>query len=234
MTLTALVQAMEDAATVDLRGQEVYPWVRKVIGHTGDERAAEALALLDAWARGGAHKRDLDGSGSFDESPAVGLMDEWWPLLVRGIFQPAMGPALVGRIAHVMAFHDGPDTDGDAYFLGWYGYVDKEMRTLLGARVKGRFSRTYCGGTRRRPGARGPCRRVLVRTLDAAVDAVLKRYDVANLREVSVPSRCDVAEPPACDQSYFMDAGAVSTPPMPLQNRPTYQQVAEPIGHRPR
>ncbi|MFL5868549.1 MAG: penicillin acylase family protein [Thermoleophilaceae bacterium] len=234
MSLTDLVRAMEEAATVDLRGQEVYPWMRRVIGRTRDPAARQALRILDAWVRGGAHQRDLDRSGSFDESPAVALMAEWWPRLVRGAFQPALGPALVGRIADVIPFHDGPDTDGDAYFTGWYGYVGKDMRMLLRRRVRGRFSRTYCGGTRRRRGSRRRCRRVLLRTLDQAAAAVRARYRVGRLADVRVPSTCAVADPPACAQDYFTDAGAVSTPPMPLQNRPTFQQIAEPLGHRPR
>jgi hypothetical protein len=161
-------------------------------------------------------------------------MAEWWPRLVRGAFTPALGGSLVSRIEDVLPFHDGPDADGDAYFTGWYSYVDKDMRRLLRRHERGRLSRRYCGGTRRRGGSRRRCRRVLLRTLKQAAAAVRGRYRVSRLSDVRMPSTCPIADPPTCEQDYFTDAGAITTPPMPLQNRPTFQQVAEPLGHRPR
>ena len=35
---------------------------------------------------------------------------------------------------------------GSAWQHGWYGYVIKDLRTLLGRPVRGRYSRLYCGG----------------------------------------------------------------------------------------
>ena len=34
-------------------------------------------------------------------------------------------------------------------------------------------------------------------------------------------------EDPICDQISFITAGAVETPPIPWQDRPTFQQVVE-------
>lgn len=36
--------------------------------------------------------------------------------------------------------------NGSAYGGGWYGYVQKDLRSLLGRRVRGAYSRRYCGG----------------------------------------------------------------------------------------
>ena len=40
---------------------------------------------------------------------------------------------------------DDPGPAGSAYGAGWYGYVDKDLRTLLGRPVRGAYSRRYCG-----------------------------------------------------------------------------------------
>ena len=34
---------------------------------------------------------------------------------------------------------------GSSYIAGWYGYVSKDLRRLLGQPVSDGFSRTYCG-----------------------------------------------------------------------------------------
>src|SRR5256714_14704510 len=81
MTVTDLINAMEDAGTVDLRGDKVLPWALKVIGRPRDARLAAAVAKLAAWQRSGAHRRDLDRSGSDDGSPAIAPMEPWWPRL---------------------------------------------------------------------------------------------------------------------------------------------------------
>jgi len=36
--------------------------------------------------------------------------------------------------------------DSVGYQAGWYGYVDKDLRTLLGDRVRGKYKLRYCGG----------------------------------------------------------------------------------------
>src|SRR3954468_23687532 len=53
-----LVQAMEDAATVDLRGDAVLPWILTAAGHPRDKTLSRALNQLRAWQRAGAHRID--------------------------------------------------------------------------------------------------------------------------------------------------------------------------------
>ncbi|MGH2651292.1 MAG: penicillin acylase family protein, partial [Actinomycetota bacterium] len=55
VTMVELVQAMEDAATVDLRGDKVLPWMLEVVGHPADGRLGRAVRLLGDWHRNGAH-----------------------------------------------------------------------------------------------------------------------------------------------------------------------------------
>ncbi|MEA2421127.1 MAG: hypothetical protein QOF55_226, partial [Thermoleophilaceae bacterium] len=223
MNLTQLTQAMADAATVDLRGQESYPLLRRVLGSSPDASIAEPLKLLDAWAAKGGHRRDLDGDGVYEDSAAVALMDAWWEPLMRGIFQPALGEPLVNRIAEINPFSQTPGTEnqGSSFFSGWHGYADKDLRALLGDKVTGPLSRRYCGG-----GALDACRAILTSTLAQAADKVRSEYGVASLGDVRIKST-GCAKDPICDEIRFSTAGAVDTPSIPWQDRPTFQQVVE-------
>ena len=228
ISLTELVQIMETGATIDPRGQEVYPWLRRVIGRNRDPEVAPLLAILDSWQRTGAHRRDLDRDNAYDHSAAVALMDAWWPALARRIFEPALGTPLVERFRSINGFDSPPnDGNGSSYGNGWFGYVDKDLRSIMGKRVRGPLSREYCGR-----GSRSRCRSVLLGALRDAAREVRERYGVTDLSQVRVPATCD--EDADCDQIEFTTAGAVGIDPIPWQDRPTFQQVVEVQGHRPR
>ncbi|MFL5826842.1 MAG: penicillin acylase family protein, partial [Thermoleophilaceae bacterium] len=226
--LTHLTQIMEEGATGDLRGKEAYPWIRRVIGDGGDPEVNSLLGLLDGWQAGGAHRRDANGDGSYDESPAVALMDAWWPRLVSGVYTPELGTPLVDSIRKLVAFDSPPNPGGSSYFDGWWGYIQKDLRSMLGEPVRGGFSRRYCGG-----GDLATCRTELISTLKEAAAAVNARY--GSVEAAKVPATCQQGQsPPACDQIEFVTAGAIGTKPIPWQNRPTFQQIVEVQGHRPR
>jgi hypothetical protein len=86
---------------------------------------------------------------------------------------------------------------------------------MLGRRIARPPSRIYCG-----KGSRSRCRAILLGTLRRAGEAVPA--------DVKVPATCEVTDPPGCDQLDFIAAGAVETPPVPWQDRGTFQQAAEP------
>ena len=67
-------------------------------------------------------------------------------------------------LENMIAFHDAPGPVGSAFYGGWYGYVNKDLRTILGDPVRGKFSRVYCGG-----GSISKCRKALVKSLKQAL-----------------------------------------------------------------
>ena len=225
--LTRLTQIVIDAATVDLRGQESVPLLRDAMPAALSDRARRGIDRLAAWQAGGAHRRDLNGDNVYDDSAAVAIMDVWWPRLLEAMYRPALGGALYSDLQAILPIDDPPGPQGSAYILGWYGYVDKDLRRVLGRPVKGRLSRLYCGN-----GDEERCRRALADSLDAAVATVEQRY--GSLEAARVPATCETEDPPACDQIEFTTAGAVQTPAIPWQDRPTFQQVVEVLGHRAR
>jgi acyl-homoserine lactone acylase PvdQ len=217
LTLGGLVGIAGDAGTVDVRGQEVLPWLLRVLGGKQPADLAPAVDALRAWQRAGAHRVDRDGDGAYDESAAVALMDAWFEPLTRAVFAPVLGRALVARIAKINPIDYLPTDGPDTWFYGWMGYVQRDMRALLGRPIARPPSRVYCGH-----GKRGACRAILRRTLRAALARV------GALDAVSVPTTCPVTEPATCDQLDFIAAGAIEIAPTPWQDRGSFQIAAEP------
>jgi hypothetical protein len=223
MTLPKLVDAMEDAATVDLRGSQVLPWALKVIGRPEDAKLRSAVATLRTWYSSGSHRIDRNRDGAYDHSRAVTIMDAWWPRWLRAEFQPALGRKLFDAIAGMNELANLPNNHGEhlgsAWQAGWYGYAQKDLRTLLGRRVRGRYSRVYCGG-----GRLGRCRRALRRSLRAALGVPASKLYAGD--EVCKEAQ-QGGKQPCFDSLYFRPLGAITQPLLPWQNRPTYQQAVE-------
>jgi acyl-homoserine lactone acylase PvdQ len=217
--LGQLAAIMGSAGTVDVRGEQVLPWMLRVIGRNPPADVAPAAEVLRRWADTGAHRRDADGNGAYDDSAAVALMDAWWGPAVDAIYKPVLGDELFDAIAHVNQVDYLPKDGPDTYYYGWYSYVQKDLRTLLDRRVRGRLSRGYCGrGSLRR------CRATLRTTLAAAA----KR--VGDLGAVRVAPTCPETVPQTCDQLQFTAAGAITVPPVPWQDRGSWQQVVQVTG----
>ena len=210
MNLIDLVNVMGDAATVDLRGYAVLPYMLEVMGKPKNERLARAIDVLEEWHESGSHRRDVDGDGAYDHAAAVTLMDEWWEAALQATFQPVLGNAYDA----LPSGHDNaPGPEGSAYISGLYGHVQKDLRTILGYRVKSRFSRIYCG-----KGKLMDCRNDIRASLDLALKELERLYGAD-------PATWDADE--EGDMIQFSPVGVQGQDPIPWQNRPTFQQVLE-------
>ena len=91
-------------------------------------------------------------TATYEHSEAVSILDRWWAKWIRSEFMPAMGAQLYRRAQSLEPLDDDPNLDGEhhgsAYQMGWYGYAQKDLRRLLGRRVRGPLSRVYCGGSK--------------------------------------------------------------------------------------
>jgi acyl-homoserine lactone acylase PvdQ len=229
VNLTGLTRAANLAATTDLRSEDVYPWMRRVIGTVGG-RNGQLVQILNAWRAGGSKRLDANGDNVYEHSGAVALMDAWWPRFVTGSFRPALGTTLFELVRdRVLGFGD--------FGWDWGTQVQKDLRSVLGRPEQGRYSRIYCGGPRPHPSsaagfrqARAACRKVLLSTLTAAYNEVAAKQGSANPSQWNVFATCD--DPSTCDEIVPNTAGAVDTPPFPWQNRGTFHQIEEIFGHR--
>jgi acyl-homoserine lactone acylase PvdQ len=213
VSLVELVKAMEDAATVDLRGDKVLPVMLDVIGDPGTERLRDAVELLNDWSTTGAHRRDLDLNDEYDDHSAVALMDEWWERALEAIFEPVLGEAF-DDVPYTHDDHSGLDGNGSSWNDGWYGHVHKDLRSVLGLPVQGAFSRQYCGDG----AGLAACRAGLLESLDQAVAALEDEYG---------PDPDDWEADEEADQIRYTAVGIQGQDPMQWQNRPTFQQVLE-------
>jgi hypothetical protein len=225
--LEQLVQAMEESATQDLRGVKDVPILLRALGHPRSKALRGAVALLRAWHRRGAHRRDLNRDGHYDDDAAVTLMDAWWRKLVSAEFRPALGRNVFGTLSRFQPPGDpigGPAASPD-YETGWYGYVSKDLRDLFGPRPRGPWSRVYCG-----KGSRKRCRAALRRSLRRALrvkHADLYGRDPTCADEGRVEASC-------FDETRSTVAAGVDIPAFPWINRPTFQQTVELRRHLPR
>jgi acyl-homoserine lactone acylase PvdQ len=227
--LPGLVEAMGEAATTDLRAEQVLPLALDVIGTPADPRLADAVAKLRAWAADGAHRRDRDGDGAYEHADAIRILDAFWPRWMRAEFEPSLGPALFAQLEAAHELDNEPNNGGQhlgsAYQTGWYGYAAKDLRRVLGRPVVRTYSKRYCGG-----GRLTRCRAVLLDALGRALDdspaALYADDDCAQAGRQGDQACFDAIE--------FRATGAVTQPMIGWQNRPTYQQAVAVEGHRPR
>jgi acyl-homoserine lactone acylase PvdQ len=229
MSLAGLVDAMEDAGSVDLRGSEALPLMLDVIRSRPVPSSLQSdLSLLQSWANSRAHRRDRDRSGSYDDSRAVAIMDAWWERALGAAFKGTLGDPLFDAVHAQMEFDDPPSLhQGSSYIDGWEGYLNKDLRMLLHRQVTDPFSRTYCGN-----GDLAACRTALIGSLQAAIAAV---DDPSHPLYPAPQPSCPFSDRQICnDAIHFTTVGAVSVPDMEWINRPTWQQVIEVQGHRPR
>lgn len=230
MTLPGLVDAMGEAAVTDLRGEKVLPLALEVLGEPADPQLADAVGKLRAWVADGAQRRDRDHDGVYEHSEAIRIMDAWWPRWMRVQFEPALGSDLLAQLITAHEVDNAPNNHGDhlgsAYQNGWYGYAYKDLATVLGKPVAAPYAMRYCGG-----GDLAACRRVLEGSLRTALD-------VPNDEVYAGDEACEDAGEPhdqdCYDRIVFRPLGGATQPMIPWQNRPTYQQVVEVQGHRPR
>ncbi len=217
MTIAQLVQAMEEPATQDLRGYRLLPTIFKAVGKPKQPVLRKALATLRSWHEAGAHRRDLNRDGVDEETPAIELMDAWWPKLVSAEFAPTLGDRAFERLAGMIAIgdHTGGSPDAPDFFDGWWGYVSKDLRGLFGPRPKAPYSRAYCG-----KGSKQRCRKALQRSLAQSLKVTpAAMYGGGN-------AECATDPQPACfDQNRPQVTSGIALGPFPFQNRPTFQQV---------
>jgi hypothetical protein len=236
MTLADLINAMGTAGTQDLRGVEVLPYALKIIGTPSDPTLVQAVSELKAWVATGAHRINREGagggvSGNYDQSDAVRIMDAWWPLWVQAEFQPLLGPSLLDQVESDYPINDEPGAgapvhgtpstlhQGSAFDVGFYGIVQKDLRSVMRKPETGRLNRIFCGN-----GSLARCRAALQSSLAAAVAETPAQVYPAE-------GPCQAGDQECHDAIQFRAIGAVSQPLIEWVNRPTFQQADEIQGH---
>ena len=212
----ALVNAMEDGGTVDLRGQEVLPLLLQTMGATApggsDPRVQDMRNRLAAWSAAAAHRRDFNRDGAYDDPQSPAIMDAWWSILTHNIFDVPSGNAISNL---GISIHDAPQGhNGSAFGGGVYSHVQKDLRQVLGQPVVAPFSRTYCGA-----GNLANCTTALWASLTQAMSALQTEF--------SSPNVLDWKRTVSDDEIRSSSIGIATAPAFEWINRPTFQQVVQ-------
>ena len=218
VTLANLVEAMGDAATVDLRGQEVLPPALDLLETEplGDDQQA-AVALLRDWVDQQAFRRDRDNDGAYDDEAAVALMDAWYPRMIDALLPQLTAVENTNGTGFALMERDNrPGAMGSAYQKGYYGYLQRVLDQALGeSEHPYRWLRCADSDDAR------VCRDALADSLDQALDDL---GGIASRTSWNVDEHADAIQHRAI--------GLSSVPAIHWQNRPTFQQVVEFTHHR--
>ena len=236
-----MVKAMEDAAVTDLRGEDVLPTLLQVINSqpVTDPTQAAAVASLTAWEQAGSKLVETSpGSQTYVNASAIQTMDAWWPLLVQAEFQPGMGNDLFTAMVGAIQINESPSGGqtgptgsgpvdanesqphkGSSFQFGWWSYVDKDLRAVLGQPVQGGLTEQFCGG-----GSLSQCRQALLTSLSQAA---------AESSSTVYPgdADCSAGNQWCADSIIQRPMGGITDGKITWQNRPTYQQVVQFVGH---
>ncbi|GCB50697.1 penicillin acylase family protein [Streptomyces sp. NL15-2K] len=231
VTRASLVKAMADAGLADLRAGDVLPDLLKVVNSSPvtDSTAAAAVSKLQTWLSAGGKRTETSaGSKKYADADAIRILDAWWPLLVKAEFEPGLGSDLYTAMTDNLPVDESPSAAhgptgshaGSSFQYGWWSYVDKDIRAVLGESVQGPLARKYCGG-----GSLSACRDVLISTLkEAAGKTAAQVYPGDAL--------CSAGDQWCADSIFQRTLGGIKHGHISWQNRPTYQQVVEFTSHR--
>ncbi len=198
--ITDNVGIMNRAASEDVAAP-VWPYVSKVLskGTAPNARDQGVVDLLDNWVHRDAPRLDANGDDTFDEAGPT-VMDALW----RPIADAVMGGRLKGDLVS-----DVNDVRGLGGLSG-ESYVDKDLRTLLGRKVRGKFHFSYCG-----KGSMSKCSASLWAAVDETAAGLQSEFGSAN----------PASWRGEADKAGFTPGLLPTT--FPFTNRPTFQQVLE-------
>ena len=214
VTVEQVVEAMSDAAYVDLRAQELLPKAFDIIDDAADGDQQQAIDLLREWAidrplSTRAQRRDRSGDGVYDDTAAVALMDAWYDHMIDAVLPQMTAPAVQARV------HTGrdnaPGSRGSAYNSGWYSYLGRVFDMALGD-VEGPFRQLRCADSE----VFGDCRDALLNSLDLAI------ADLGGIGSID-----SWTADQAADEVTFEAIGLDDQDNQHWINRPTFQQVIQ-------
>jgi acyl-homoserine lactone acylase PvdQ len=187
LTPADVVSAMNKAATQDVDDVTLEPLLAQVLSKVKapSSRDAKMLSLLNLWYKNGSSlldKTDSSGMGNVT-SPGAAILLTAWPDLADAWASAVLGPNLTAQFNSLVA-DDNPPPDGQ--YTGWYVYMNKDLRTILGEPVQGKFAVKYCGA-----GNIKRCASLLWAALNTAGNTLEAQQgpNPANWRVSAVPQR---------------------------------------------
>ncbi len=155
---------MNRAATQDFRALTDWPLIARALAaqHAPSKLAEEAVNEVTKWSQRGASLRGI----TRPSAPAATVLEKVFTPIGEAVLSPVLG-TLLGEFESIDAPDNGPSSRGSSFDTGWYGYIYKDLRTLLGEKVLQPYSRGYCGN-----GSLDACSTALWQAIQAGVEAL--------------------------------------------------------------
>ena len=141
-SLAEVTSAMNAGATQDVRAIDTVPLMRKLLAGTQapSARARKMLDVLIDWKQAGGSRLDVDLDGEIDD-PGAAVIDGSWTEIANAFMEPQIGPQLDELSSLFSRFNQPPG----GQYSGWYQYFDRDVKVLLGQKVRKPFKNEYCG-----------------------------------------------------------------------------------------
>ena len=97
---------------------------------------------MQDWRRQGGSRLDRDLDGKID-APGAAVLDTAWPRLADAAMTPVLGAGLAEQLNDTL--HRRFDLPPGGQFGGWHMYMSKDLRRLMGRKVRGPLANRYCG-----------------------------------------------------------------------------------------
>jgi acyl-homoserine lactone acylase PvdQ len=204
---------MNKAATQDLRAVEIWPTIEEVLKTPGPEPSAlakESVHQVRGWVKSGASRYGKEGP----KRSAAAILDAAWTPIGEAVLSPVLGE-LTSYFESIDGTNNGENSGGSSFGGGWYGYVYKGLRQILGDSVGQPLSRGYCGG-----GNLETCRNSLWAAIQGAAEKL-------QTEQGGTPKTWKAEKV----RIHFQPGVLKYT--MSWTNRSTFQQIIEFTGHAP-
>jgi acyl-homoserine lactone acylase PvdQ len=211
MTEASDVSIMNQAATEDLRAKLIWPTIKQVLqtGPAPSKLAEESANVVSAWVEEGASRFGQNRP----KAAGAAVMDAIWTPIAEAVLSPVLGETLP-LFESINGPDDNANSGGSSYDSGWYGYVYKDLRSLLGYPVDQPYSRKFCGS-----GNLEACRNSLWSAIQTAAEGVAATQGPTPSAWKAAKVR--ITFPPGLLPKYTMR----------WTNRSTFQQVIEFTEH---
>jgi len=206
---------MNRAATQDLRAVVIWPTIEEVLKTPGPEPGAlakESVKQIAKWVKAGASRFGKEGP----KKSAAAILDAAWTPIGEAVLSPVLGE-LTPYFKSIDGTNNGPSPSGSSFGGGWYGYVYKGLRQILGDPVEQPLSRGYCGG-----GNLEACRNSLWAAIQGAAEKLMTEQGGTPKTWKAAKVRIEFA--PGLPGFHYT---------MAWTNRSTFQQIIEFTGHGP-
>jgi acyl-homoserine lactone acylase PvdQ len=142
-TLANVLASANAGATEDVRISQLWPTLKAMLarGKSPSAQATQLVDVLSKWYAAGGSRVDANLDGNIDDPGAV-ILDTAWKGITNAGLCDRLGAGLCQGLEGRISRFDAPP---GGQYAGWHQYMWKDLRTLLGQNVRGKYNIKYCG-----------------------------------------------------------------------------------------